>query len=230
MNPLLLIQSTTNETAEVAAEVAENQMNYIDMAIKGGYIMIPLILLSFVAVYIFIERYLAIKKSASEDLSFMNKIKEYIHEGKIDSAYSLCQQVDNPVSRMIEKGISRIGRPLQDVNTAIENVGNLEISRLEKGLPTLATVAGGAPMIGFLGTVIGMIRAFFDMANAGNNIDVGLLSSGIHTAMVTTVTGLVVGIIAYFAYNFLVARVEKVVFKLEARTMEFMDLLNEPAA
>jgi biopolymer transport protein ExbB len=229
MTPLLFIQTNT-EVAEVATEVAENQMNYIDMAIKGGLIMIPLAVLSIVAVYIFIERYFAIKKAADEDLSFMNKIKEYIHDGKIDSAYSLCQQVDNPVSRMIEKGISRIGRPLQDVNTAIENVGNLEISRLEKGLPTLATVSGGAPMIGFLGTVIGMIKAFFDMANAGANIDVSLLSSGIYTAMVTTVTGLVVGIIAYFAYNFLVARVEKVVFKLEARTMEFMDLLNEPAA
>ncbi len=230
MNPLLFIQNATEETAEIAAEVANNQMNYFEMAKAGGLIMIPLILLSFVAVYIFFERYFAINKASSEDLSFMNKIKEYIHDGKIDSAYSLCQQVDNPVSRMIEKGISRIGRPLQDVNTAIENVGNLEISRLEKGLPTLATVAGGAPMIGFLGTVIGMIKAFFDMANAGNNIDVSLLSAGIYTAMVTTVTGLVVGIIAYFAYNFLVARVEKVVFKLEARTMEFMDLLNEPAA
>jgi biopolymer transport protein ExbB len=229
MNPIILIQSVSAETAELATEAAKNQMNYIEMAIKGGWIMIPLVLLSFVAVYIFFERYFAIKKAASEDLSFMNKIKDYIHDGKIDSAHSLCQQVDNPVSRMIEKGISRIGRPLQDVNTAIENIGNLEISRLEKGLPTLATVAGGAPMIGFLGTVIGMIKAFFDMANAGNNIDVGLLSSGIYTAMVTTVTGLVVGIIAFFAYNFLVARVEKVVFKLEARTMEFMDLLNEPA-
>ncbi|MCW3785910.1 MotA/TolQ/ExbB proton channel family protein [Plebeiibacterium sediminum] len=229
MSLLLLIQSTT-ENAEAAAEVVENQMNYIEMAINGGWIMVPMILLSFVAIYIFIERFFAIRKAASEDMSFMNKIKEYIHEGKIDSAYSLCQQVDNPVSRMIEKGISRIGRPLSDVNTAIENVGNLEISRLEKGLPTLATVSGGAPMIGFLGTVIGMIRAFFDMANAGNNIDVGLLSSGIYTAMVTTVTGLAIGIMAYFAYNFLVARVEKVVFKLEARTMEFMDLLNEPVA
>ncbi len=229
MSLLLFIQQTA-ETLDAAAETAENQMNYIEMAINGGWIMVPMILLSFVAVYIFFERYFAIKKAASEDLSFMNKIKEYIHDGKIDSAYALCQQVDNPVGRMIEKGISRIGRPLSDVNTAIENVGNLEISRLEKGLPTLATVSGGAPMIGFLGTVIGMIRAFFDMANAGNNIDVGLLSSGIYTAMVTTVTGLAIGIMAYFAYNFLVARVEKVVFKLEARTMEFMDLLNEPAA
>ncbi len=229
MSWLLLIQSSIAQGAEITEEVAENQMNYIDMAIKGGWIMIPLFFLSFVAVYIFFERYFAIKKAAKEDIGFMNKIKDYIIDGKIDSALNLCDQEDNPVSRMIAKGISRIGRPLQDVNTAIENVGNLEISRLEKGLPTLATVAGGAPMIGFLGTVIGMIKAFFDMANAGSNIDVGLLSSGIYTAMVTTVTGLVVGIIGYFAYNFLVARVEKVVFKLEARTMEFMDLLNEPA-
>ena len=230
MSLLTFIQSTPTEAVDAAAASAQNQMDYIEMAINGGWIMVPMIFLSFVAMYIFIERFFAIRKAAAEDLSFMNKIKEYIIDGKIDSAYALCQQVDNPVSRMIEKGISRIGRPLQDVNTAIENVGNLEISRLEKGLPTLATVSGGAPMIGFLGTVIGMIRAFFDMANAGNNIDVGLLSSGIYTAMVTTVTGLAIGIMAYFAYNFLVARVEKVVFKLEARTMEFMDLLNEPVA
>ncbi|MCW3805984.1 MotA/TolQ/ExbB proton channel family protein [Plebeiibacterium marinum] len=230
MSLLTFIQSTPTEAVDAAAASAQNQMDYIEMAINGGWIMVPMIFLSFVAMYIFIERFFAIRKAAAEDLSFMNKIKEYIIDGKIDSAYALCQQVDNPVSRMIEKGISRIGRPLQDVNTAIENVGNLEISRLEKGLPTLATVSGGAPMIGFLGTVIGMIRAFFDMANAGNNIDVRLLSSGIYTAMVTTVTGLAIGIMAYFAYNFLVARVEKVVFKLEARTMEFMDLLNEPVA
>lgn len=230
MKLLLLIQAVTENLDEVALEEgAEQSMNYIEMAMKGGWIMIPLAILSIVSVYIFFERYFAIKKASKEDDGFMNKIKDYIHDGKIDSAIALCQSHDFPISRMIEKGITRIGRPLNDVNTAIENVGNLEISRLEKSLPTLATVAGGAPMIGFLGTVIGMIRAFYDMANAGNNIDVSVLSSGIYTAMVTTVTGLVVGIIAYFAYNILVAKVEKVVFKMEARTMEFMDLLNEPA-
>ncbi|MBS2211150.1 MotA/TolQ/ExbB proton channel family protein [Carboxylicivirga mesophila] len=230
MNLLLFIQATAEEMpVDELAEGAEKSMNYMEMAKAGGLIMIPLVLLSFVAVYIFIERYLAIRRATKEDAGFMNKIKDYIHDGKIESALALCQSHDFPVSRMIEKGITRIGRPLNDVNTAIENVGNLEISRLEKSLPTLATVAGGAPMIGFLGTVIGMVKAFFDMANAGNNIDVQLLSSGIYTAMVTTVTGLVVGIIAYFAYNILVAKVEKVVFKMEARTMEFMDLLNEPA-
>jgi len=230
MNLLLLIQATAENIADANLEEgAEQSMNYIEMAMKGGWIMLPLLFLSVVSVYIFFERFMAIKKASKEDDGFMNKIKDYIHDGKIDSAIALCQSHDFPISRMIEKGITRIGRPLNDVNTAIENVGNLEISRLEKSLPTLATVAGGAPMIGFLGTVIGMIRAFYDMANAGNNIDVSLLSSGIYTAMVTTVTGLVIGIIAYFAYNILVAKVEKVVFKMEARTMEFMDLLNEPA-
>ena len=230
MNLLLFIQSNSeNLPTEELVEGAEKSMNYIDMAIRGGWIMIPLAILSIVSVYIFFERYFAIKRATNEDAGFMNKIKDYIHEGKIESAIALCQSHDFPISRMIEKGVSRIGRPLNDVNTAIENVGNLEISRLEKSLPTLATVAGGAPMIGFLGTVIGMVKAFFDMASAGNNIDVGVLSEGIYTAMVTTVTGLVVGIIAYFAYNILVAKVEKVVFKMEARTMEFMDLLNEPA-
>ncbi|MCU4155464.1 MotA/TolQ/ExbB proton channel family protein [Carboxylicivirga sp. A043] len=229
MNLFLFIQANAEELiTEGVAEGAE-KMNLFKMAKDGGIIMIPLVLLSFVAVYIFIERYLAIRRATKEDAGFMNKIKDYIHEGKIESALALCQSHDFPISRMIEKGVTRIGRPLSDVNTAIENVGNLEISRLEKSLPTLATVAGGAPMIGFLGTVIGMVKAFFDMANAGNNIDVQLLSSGIYTAMVTTVTGLVVGIVAYFAYNILVAKVEKVVFKMEARTMEFMDLLNEPA-
>ena len=230
MNPFLFIQAVTeNAPTEELAKEAVASMNYIEMAINGGWIMIPLALLSVVSVYIFFERYMAIKKASREDAGFMNKIKDYIHDGKIDSALALCQSHNFPISRMIEKGISRIGRPLNDVNTAIENVGNLEISRLEKSLPTLATVAGGAPMIGFLGTVIGMIRAFFDMASAGNNIDVGVLSSGIYTAMVTTVAGLIIGIIAYFAYNILVAKVEKVVFKMEASTMEFMDLLNEPA-
>jgi biopolymer transport protein ExbB len=230
MNLFLFIQAQAEDLiTEEMAEGAEKSIDLFEMAKAGGIIMIPLVLLSFVAVYIFIERYLAIRRATQEDAGFMNKIKDYIHEGKIESAMALCQSHDFPISRMIEKGVTRIGRPLSDVNTAIENVGNLEISRLEKSLPTLATVAGGAPMIGFLGTVIGMVKAFFDMANAGNNIDVQLLSSGIYTAMVTTVTGLVVGIIAYFAYNILVAKVEKVVFKMEARTMEFMDLLNEPA-
>ncbi|HPD95243.1 MAG: MotA/TolQ/ExbB proton channel family protein [Bacteroidales bacterium] len=211
-------------------QTGEVELSFIDLAIKGGWIMIPLVILSIMAVYIFVERYLSIRKSAKSDSNFMNRIKEYIHEDKIDSALALCQSQNTPVARMIEKGIQRIGRPLSDVNTAIENVGNLEISKLEESLPTLATIAGGAPMLGFLGTVIGMIRAFYDMSMAGNNIDVGLLSNGIYTAMVTTVAGLIVGIFAYFGYNFLVARIEKVIFSLEGSTSEFMDLLYEPVA
>jgi biopolymer transport protein ExbB len=227
-----MMMQATGEAAQ-AVDLAEGgekaTINLIELVMQGGWIMIPLFLLSFLAIYIFIERYLAIKRASREDKSFMNQIKDYIHEGRIDSALALCQSHNNPISRMIEKGITRIGRPLQDVNTAIENVGNLEVSRLEKGLPSLATVAGGAPMIGFTGTVIGMIKSFWEMSNAGSNIEVDMLAGGIYTALVTTVTGLIVGIIAYFAYNWLVARVEKVVFKMEARTMEFMDLLNEPA-
>jgi biopolymer transport protein ExbB len=225
------LQLTMNQpqTAEQAAtEAGEISLSALDLAVKGGWIMIVLAILFVIAIYIFFERYRTLSNASKEDINFMNRIKDYIHDGKVESATALCQSTNNPVARMIEKGISRLGRPLNDINTTIENVGNLEIAKLENGLPTLATISGGAPMIGFLGTVIGMIRAFYDMASAGNNIDVQLLAGGIYTAMVTTVGGLIVGIIAYFAYNYLVARVEKVVHKMEARTTEFMDLLNEP--
>jgi len=230
MLKLLLIQADiTNELDTLATEPEGISTKFIDLALKGGWIMVPIILLSVIAVYIFFDRYFAIKKAGKFDTQLLEKIKIYSTSGKIDEATTICRNNSNPASRMIEKGISRIGRPLTDVNSAIENVGNLEISKLEKGLPVLASVAGGAPMIGFLGTVMGMIQAFYDMANAGNNIDVTLLSSGIYQAMVTTVAGLIVGIIAYFAYNILVTNVEKVIFKMEAATSEFLDLLNEPA-
>ena len=206
----------------------EVSMPLWDLTLKGGWIMIPIAILSVIAVYIFVERYFTIHKAAQTDENFMNRIKDYIHDGKIESALALCRSTDSPIARMIEKGIQRIGRPLNDINAAIENVGRLEVFKLERGLPALATAAGGAPMIGFLGTVTGMIRAFYDMTMAGNNIDVQVLSAGIYEALVTTVAGLVVGIIAYFAYNVLVANVEKVVNDLEANTTEFMDLLNEP--
>ena len=226
----IILQASQNlaETAEVAAQDGI-EISFIDMAIKGGWIMIPIVLLSLIAVFIFFDRYFAVRKAGQFDSKLMDRVKEYILQGKIDAALALCRSNSTPTARMIEKGITRIGRPMADVNTAIENVGNLEISKLEKGLPVLASVAGGAPMLGFLGTVMGMIQAFYDMANAGNNIDVTLLSSGIYQAMVTTVAGLIVGIIAYFAYNILVSNVEKVVFKMEAATSEFMDLLHEPA-
>jgi biopolymer transport protein ExbB len=223
---LVFLQVSSLDTSNIQGASTES---FIDLAIKGGWVMIPIVLLSLVAVYIFFERWFAIKKASSVDLNFMNRIRDYIKDGKIDSAKALCQSTDNPVARMIEKGISRIGRPLNDVNAAIENVGKLEIYKLEKGLPTLATVAGGAPMIGFLGTVIGMVQAFHKMSTSGNNINVGDLSGGIYTALITTVAGLIVGIIAYFAYNTLVARVDKVINNMEGGASEFIDLLNEPA-
>jgi len=204
------------------------KMTLLDLAIKGGWIMVPIILLSFIAAYIFIERYYVIKKASKEDLNFMNRIKDYIHDGKIDAAVALCRSTDSPSARMVEKGISRLGRPLHDINTAIENVGKLEISKLEKGFPTLATIAGAEPMLGFLGTVVGMVKSFYAMSQAGSNVEISTMSSGIYTALITTVAGLAIGILCYFAYNFLVERVEKVVFNLEATLTEFMDILNEP--
>ena len=204
-------------------------MNLWDMAVKGGWIMLVLAVLSVVCFYILFERNYVIRKAGKEDPMFMEKIKDYILGGEIKAAITYCRSVNTPSARMIEKGISRLGRPVNDVQAAIENVGNIEVAKLEKGLTIMATISGGAPMLGFLGTVTGMVRAFFDMANAGNNIDITLLSGGIYEAMITTVGGLIVGIIAMFAYNYLVTLVDGVVNKMEAKTMEFMDLLNQPA-
>ena len=232
MNLLLSLLADANMVMPVsagttAAPVAE--LNMWDLSLKGGVIMIPLLILSILAIYIFIERAVVIRKAAREDRTFMDRIKDYIHEGDVDAALNLCKKTDTPYARLIEKGITRLGRPLNDVLVAIENVGNLEVAKLEKGFPWLATAAAGAPMLGFLGTVTGMVRAFYNMASAGTSADITTLSGGIYEALVTTVAGLVVGIIALFAYNYLVARVDGVVNQLEAKTMEFMDLLNEPA-
>ena len=225
MNLNLILQVT--DAAEVAAEVVK--MNYWQLALKGGWIMIPLFILFLLSVYIFIERIVFIKSSSKEDPTFMNKIKDYIFDGKIESALNLCHQTNTPSARMIEKGITRLGRPMEDVLVAIENVGNLEISKLERRLPFLATIAGGAPMIGFFGTVTGMVRAFFDMATHGESIDMQVLSAGIYEAMITTVGGLFVGIFAFFMYNYLVTRISNAVSKMEANSLEFLDILNEPA-
>ncbi len=236
---LLLLQQAGNPTGSATPPIltetvtdtlpTEAQMNILDLVIKGGWIMGILLILSMIAIFIFIQRFLIIRRANKNDEGFMNRIKDYIHDGKIDSAINLCRKTKNPSARMIEKGISRLGRPMSDVLVAIENVGNIEIAKLEKGFPILATIAAGAPMLGFLGTVTGMVRAFFDMANAGTNVDVTLLSSGIYEALITTVGGLIVGIVALFGYNYLVSQVDNVVNNMESRTMEFMDLLNEPA-
>lgn len=201
----------------------------IEMATKGGWLMIVLLALSIVAIYLFGKKWWMIRQAAKVDKNFMNDIRDYIKDGKIKSAMTLCSKYDTPVARMVESGIAHIGRPLSDIQAAVENVGNVEVARLEKGLPILATIAGGAPMIGFLGTVIGMVQAFFNMSQAGNNIDITLLSSGIYTAMITTVGGLIVGILAYFGYNFLSSKVSDIVFKMESTTIEFLDLLDIPA-
>lgn len=216
------------ETAATSTQ-ADESINLWSMAQLGGFIMIILAALLAWAVYIFIERMVVIKHATKEDGMFMDRIRDYIHDGDIESAQKLCRKTDTPSSRLIEKGITRIGRPMQDVQVAIENVGNLEVGKLEKGLVIMATIAAGAPMLGFLGTVLGMVRTFFDMAHSVSGvIDMSVLSGGMYKAMVTTIGGLIVGILAMFAYNFLVARIDRVVRQLESRTLEFMDLLNEP--
>ncbi len=192
------------------------------------WIMVPILLLFVLEIYIFIERWLTINNAAKEERNFMNNIRDFIHTGKLDSAVALCKGNDTPLARMIEKGLSRIGKPLNDISAAIENTGQLEVQRLEKRVSVLATTASIAPMLGFLGTVVGMVIAFHAMAANPNNLDITVLSSGIYTAMITTVAGLIVGIIAYIFYNVLVSKISQVVHMLEAKTTEFMDLLHEP--
>ena len=211
-----------------AVSGTEPGMNLWDMACKGGWIMIVLAVMSVIAFYIFFERAVAIRKAGKDDPLFMDRIRDYIRTGEIKAAVNYCRMTNTPSARMIEKGILRMNRPVADVQAAIENTGNVEVAKLEDKLSIMATISSGAPMIGFLGTVTGMVRAFWNMANAGNNIDITLLSSGIYEAMITTVGGLVVGIATMFAYNHLVYRVDKVVSQMEARTIAFMDLLNEP--
>ena len=220
----LLAQTNMVEPVQAAAldaQAAVPPLNLWSLSLKGGFIMIPIVLLSLVTIYIFVERLLVLRDAA--------RIKDYIHAGDVESALNLCKKNPTPVARLIEKGITRLGRPMNDVLVAIENVGNIEVAKLERRFTWIATTAGGAPMLGFLGTVTGMVSAFYSMAAAGEAADITTLSSGIYEALVTTVAGLVVGIIALFAYNYLVSRVNTVVNQLEASTMEFMDLLNEPA-
>ena len=213
--------------AGVEAVPVQPNASLFGMAAKGGWLMLVLLLLSILAIYIFGKKWWVIRQAGRIDKDFMMDIRDYIHDGKIKSAQTLCTKYDTPVARMVEAGIIRIGRPLRDIQIAVENVGNVEVANLEKGLPYLATIAGGAPMIGFLGTVTGMIQAFFNMANAGNNIDITLLSSGIYTAMVTTVGGLIVGILAYFGYNYLSTKISSLVYDMESATIKLLDVLSD---
>ncbi|WP_299246871.1 MotA/TolQ/ExbB proton channel family protein [uncultured Aquimarina sp.] len=223
----------TQNTKEIDPEVEEKTLSIIDLLLSGGAagvtIIAILFVLLFVAVYIYFERIFAIKAASKIDKSFMDQIRDNVASGKIEAAKILCAQTNNPVSRLTEKGISRIGNALEDINKAIENAGRLEVYKLEKNVSILATVAGAAPMIGFLGTVIGMILAFHNLASSSGSADMGTLAEGIYTAMTTTVAGLVVGIIAYIGYNHLVVRTDKVIHQMEATAVDFLDLLNEPA-
>ena len=222
-----LLQAEIAGTAPVQQEMS---YSILEMATKGGWLMLVLLALSILAIYIFGKKWWMIRQAGHIDKDFVMDIRDYLHDGKVKSAKTLCTKYDAPVARMIEAGIDRVGKPLSDIQTAIENTGNVEVARLEKGLPYLATIAGGAPMIGFLGTVVGMVQAFFNMSQAGNNVDITLLSDGIYTAMITTVGGLVVGILAYFGYNFLSAKITELVYSMETATIKFMDALGEPAA
>ena len=223
------------EGAEAAASISEEKtLSVIDLIVNGGtgsvIIIMVLFVLLFVAMYIYFERIFAIKAASKIDKNFMNQIRDHISNGKLEAATLLCAQTDSPVARLIEKGVARIGKPLDDINTSIENAGTLEVYKLEKNVSVLATVAGAAPMIGFLGTVIGMILSIFEISNAGGNIDMKLLSDGLYTAMTTTVAGLIVGIVGYITYNHLVVKTNKVVYQMEATSFAFLDILNEPAA
>jgi len=228
------LTSTIQDGAEVLTdgESVEKTLSIIELITSGGtsgiVIILILFLLLIVATYIYFERIFAIKAASREDSNFMNQIKDHVSNGKIDSAQMLCAQQNSPVSRLIGKGITRIGKPLEDINTAIENAGRLEIYSLEKNVSVLATISGVAPMIGFLGTVVGMILSIFELANAGGTIQMDVLASGLYTAMTTTVGGLIVGIIAYVAYNHIVVKTDKVVNQMEANSVEFLDHLNEP--
>jgi biopolymer transport protein ExbB len=230
MSGFLFLQiSTTNDLTAGQKIPAEISMALPGLASEGTWLLILLGLMLLVACYIFIDRYITIRRASREDKNFMNNIRDFIHDGRLDAALSLCRNTESPIARMIEKGLSRIGRPLGDINTAIENVGTLEVSKLEKNIAVLATIAGAAPMLGFLGTVAGMVIAFYKVSVEGNNVDIAHLSSSIYQALIPTLGGLIVGILAYLSYNILVSRIEKLVFLLELRAAEFMDLLYEPS-
>ncbi|MGC1241652.1 MAG: MotA/TolQ/ExbB proton channel family protein [Chryseosolibacter sp.] len=222
---MILLQVLTDTTT---VESVDESVSVLDLAIQGGFMMIPIFILSVIAIYLFFERLMIINKANQSPDQFMNRVKESVLRGDINGAKLLCAQQDSPVGRMIQKGLSRIGSPLKNIEASVENVGKLEIFKLEKNLSGIATIAGAAPMMGFLGTVIGMVEAFIAIAQEEGSVSPKLLSSGIYTAMITTVAGLIVGIMAYLAYNYLITRVQKVIHKMEYTSIEFIDLLQEP--
>jgi len=229
-----LLQIEQSQTVAVSdslqtTDQTHQALSLIDLTLKGGVIMIPIGILLVIAIYLIIERYLTIKKSGKIDPYFMANIRDMVTNGNVSGAQKLCEKTNTPVARMLEKGVGRIGSNMKNIEVAIENIGKLEVYKLEKGMPFLATIAGAAPMIGFLGTVTGMIKTFYELSKQGDTITAGALGGGIYEAMVTTVAGLVVGIIAYLGYNLITAMIERVVYKMEANSVEFMDILQQPA-
>jgi biopolymer transport protein ExbB len=227
-----ILLQVVSELPEQAAELSEElvpQENLMDLAMKGGIILIPIIILFAIAIYLLVERYLTIKKASKLEEDFMSNIKDMVLNDNLAGALKLCDKTNTPISNMIAKGLSRVGKPLKSIEVAIENVGKLELYKLERGLPFMATIAGAAPMIGFLGTVTGMITALKDLASKGDTINAGSLSVGIYEAMVTTVAGLIVGIFAYISFNILTTMIEKVVYRMEASSVDFFDILQTPS-
>lgn len=214
--------------AAMAVVPTQEKIPVMELALKGGWIMLPIVLLLLVSIYIFVERWVVINKALQNESGLLNSVRDYVLNDRLDSAKTLCRNTCTPTARIIEKGIDRIGKPIENIKSAMEDAGNIEVARLEKGISWLSTTAGAAPMIGFLGTVTGMVRVFFDMSSKGNNIEVGTLADGMYQAMVTTVAGLIVGIIAYICYNVIVSRIGRATHAFETRSAEFMDLLNEP--
>lgn len=235
MSLLLQVDTLAQSAAQVSEGiVAKPEVYLISIIFSGGLvgtiIMSAIFIMLFFAIYLYFERLWAIKAASKMDQNFMTQIKMYLQQGKLDNAKMLCASTQSPVARLIEKGISRIGKPLEDINTAIENAGKLEVYKLEKNVSLLATISGAGPMTGFLGTVVGMVMAFHEMAQSGSNkIEMSVLAEGIYTAMMTTVVGLIVGIIAYVGYNHLVSITDKVVNMMEVSVVDFLDLLNDPA-
>lgn len=228
MNILTILQISISDTAQMAgAANKQATMTLWDLVYKGGWLMIPIVILSVVALYIFLERYFAIKKAAKFESTFMDRIRDYIHEGKIDAALNLCKSTDTPVARMIEKGIRRIGRPLKEIEDSVEIVGKFEVYSLEKNIVILGVIAGVAPMFGFIGTIAGVIKIFYNISLA-DNISIGSISGGLYEKMITSAAGLLVGILAYIFYHWINVMIEKVVHKLEFNAMNFIDLLQEP--
>ena len=222
------IQDTANAVNQALTQPAPEELHFIDLLFKGGWVMIPLAFLAFLALVIFVERYLTIKKATKDESNLIGQIRSYIHSGNLDGAMSLLKNNNSPLSRMLQKGLKRIGRPIKDIEGAIENVGKLEVSKLEKNISILGIVAGIAPMLGFVGTIVGVITIFHQVSIKGA-IEIGTISGGLYTKMITSASGLIIGIIAYVLYHILNIMVEKIILKMETDAIDFIDLLEEPS-